>query len=190
MTTTGGGRRYRARMPMKKIVLTFGLISGALSIGMMLVNVAFIERIGFDRGLIVGYTAIVLSFLLVFFGIRSYREQSGGTVTFGRAFTVGILITLISCAFYVATWHFVYKRIAPGFLDQYAAHEIGKARASGATDQAIADMRQEMAEMKVKYDEDPLFRAALTLLEPLPVGLVITLISAAVLRRSAPPNPR
>jgi hypothetical protein len=172
---------------MKKIVLTFGIISGLLSSAMMNANVLFIDRIGFDRGLIVGYTVIVLSFLLVFFGIRSYREQSGGTVTFGRAFTVGILITLISCAFYVATWHFVYKKIAPEFLDQYAAHAIEKERASGATEQAIAGLRQEMADFKVRYDENPLFRAAVTLLEPLPVGLLVTIISAATLRRTRPP---
>src|SRR5262245_41206444 len=89
---------------MKKTVLTFGLISGVVSSLLMLLTVPFIDRIGFDRGVFVGYTAIVLSFLLVFFGIKSYRENvGGGEITFGRAFTVGILITLISCVFYVLT---------------------------------------------------------------------------------------
>jgi hypothetical protein len=177
-----GSRRYGSRMPIKKTVLTFGLISGVLSSVMMLATVPFMERIGFDRGVIVGYTAIVLSFLLVFFGIRSYREQSGGTLTFGRGFTVGILITLISCAFYVATWQVVYFKINPGFADQYAAYAIDRARASGATDPAIADLRQQMARFKVMLD-NPLYNAALTLIEPLPVGLLVTLVSAAVLRK-------
>ena len=101
---------------MKKTVLTFGLISGVVSSLLMLLTVPFIDRIGFDRGVFVGYTAIVLSFLLVFFGIRSYRENvGGGEITFGRAFTVGILITLISCAFYVLTWEVVYFKIMPDF---------------------------------------------------------------------------
>jgi hypothetical protein len=185
MTTPPGARRYLPRMPIKKTVLTFGLISGALSSAMMLVTVPFMERIGFDRGVILGYTAIVLSFLLVFFGIRSYREQSGGTITFGRAFTVGILITLISCAFYVATWQFIYFKVNPRFADQYAAYTIDKARASGATDQAIADLRRQMADFKVLLDQ-PLYNAALAVLEPLPVGLLVTLVSAAVLRKKQP----
>ena len=66
-------------MTMKKIVLTFGLLSGVLSSAMMLATMPFMDRIGFDRGAVIGYTAIVLSFLFVFFGIRAYREQSGGT---------------------------------------------------------------------------------------------------------------
>jgi hypothetical protein len=170
---------------MKKTVLTFGLISGVMSSLMMLVSVLFIDAIGFDRGIVVGYTAIVLSFLLVFFGIRSYREQSGGTLTFGRGFTVGILITLISCVFYVLTWQFVYFKLNRGFADQYAAYAIEKARAKGATDQAIADLRQQMADFKAMYDK-PLINAAFTFVEPFPVGLLITVVSAAVLRKQRP----
>src|SRR6266576_4463382 len=92
---------------MKKTVLTFGLISGALSSLMMVATVPFAHRIGFNKALIVGYTTIVLSFLLVFFGIRSYRDNaSNGQITFTEAFAVGISITLISCIFYVVTWEF------------------------------------------------------------------------------------
>jgi hypothetical protein len=167
---------------MKKTVLTFGIISGLLSSAMMLATVPFMERIGFDRGVVFGYTAIVLSFLLVFFGIRSYREQSGGSLTFGRGFTVGILITLISCVFYVLTWQFVYFKLNTGFADQYTAYAINKARSGGATDQAIADLRQQMADFKVMYDK-PLINAAFTFVEPFPVGLLVTVVSAAVLRK-------
>lgn len=50
--------------------------------------------------MVIGYTTIVLSFLLVFLGIRSYRENVGnGRITFGRAFGVDILITLVSFRF-------------------------------------------------------------------------------------------
>src|SRR5689334_9333143 len=83
---------------MKKTVLTFGLISGAVSSLMMVATVPFADRIGFDKGAVVGYTSIVLSFLLVFFGIRSYRDNAGnGQITFTKAFAVGITITVISC---------------------------------------------------------------------------------------------
>jgi len=62
---------------MKKTVLVFGLIAGVLMSVMMLITLPFIDRIGFDRGAVVGYTGMVLSFLLIFFGIRSYRENVG-----------------------------------------------------------------------------------------------------------------
>ena len=103
---------------MKKTILTFGLISGAISSLVMVVVVPFADRIGFDRGPVIGYTSIVLSFLLVFFGIRSYRDNVGnGQITFLKAFAVGISITLISCVCYVAVSYThldVYKRQGDG----------------------------------------------------------------------------
>src|SRR5262245_25803162 len=94
---------------MKKIVATFGLISGVILSVMMAGNILMVDRLGFAKSEIVGYTTIVLSFLLVYFGIRSYRDNvSFGVVSFGRAFTVGLLITLISCGCYVITWEILY----------------------------------------------------------------------------------
>ena len=110
---------------MKKTVLTFGLISGAISSLMMVATVPFVDRIGFDKGVVIGYTAIVLSFLLVFFGIRSYRDNAGnGQISFAKGFTVGILITLISCVCYVVTWEILYYHFLPGFVDKYSAYMI------------------------------------------------------------------
>src|SRR5947209_7556550 len=123
---------------MKKTILTFGLISGAVSSLMMIATIPFLHNIGFDKGLVVGYTSIVLSFLLVYFGIRSYRDNAGaGRITFTKGFAVGICITLISCVFYVATWEILYYNFLPGFWDKYGAHMIEKAKASGASDVAI-----------------------------------------------------
>ena len=82
---------------MKKIVLTFGLISGALLSAMMVAMIPFIDQIGMDHGMVIGYTTMVLAFLLVFFGIRSYRETVGdGPISFGRALSVGLLIMAIA----------------------------------------------------------------------------------------------
>jgi uncharacterized protein DUF4199 len=168
---------------MKKTVLTFGLISGAVSSVMMLSMLPLMDKIGFDKGEIVGYTTIVLSFLLVFFGIRSYRESvGGGTITFGRAFGVGILITLISCLCYVVTWEIIYFKLMPGFAEKYMNYMIEQVRASGASQQVIDAKLQEMQGFKAMYD-NPLINAAITFMEPFPIGLIITLISAAVLRR-------
>ena len=108
---------------MKKTVLTFGLISGVLSSLMMVATVPFVKMTAVTRqGYLIGYTAIVLSFLLVYFGIRSYRDNvGGGQITFGKAFTIGILITLISCAFYVVTWRYLLINFLPGFMDALTA---------------------------------------------------------------------
>lgn len=169
---------------MKRTVLIFGLISGAISSAMMFLTLPLINRgtINFDNGEVVGYTAILLSFLLVFFGIRSYRDNTGGSITFGRAFAVGILITLISCVFYVVSWEIIYFRFMPDFGDKYAAHAIAKMREKGASDAAIAETKKDMDRMKVMLN-NPLTNAAMTFIEPFPVGLVVTLVSAGILRR-------
>ena len=170
---------------MKKTVLTFGLISGVMSSLMMTATVPFIDTLGFDRGLILGYTAIVLSFLLVFFGIRSYRDNVGdGRITFGRGFTVGILITLISCVFYVATWEVIYFKVMPDFGEKYANAMVTHAKAAGASQEAIDAKVKEGQALKAMLDK-PLINAAMTFTEPFPVGLLITLISAAALRKKA-----
>src|ERR1700744_1361867 len=127
----GWGRIPIHRRLMKKTVLIFGVISGVLSSAMMLATVPFIR--GGHAGYTLGYTTIVLSFLLVYFGIRSYRDNvGGGQITFGKGFTIGILITLISCVFYVVTWEVVYFNFLHGMMDGYFAHAIDKAKASGA----------------------------------------------------------
>lgn len=168
---------------MKKIVLTFGLISGLVCAALMTVNTVLANRIGFDRALFVGYTVIVLSFLLVFFGIRSYRENAGdGAISFGRGFTVGILITLITCVFYVASWEIISSNFMPHFMDNYSAHLEEKARASGLSQAALAAQLQEIEREKALY-ANPFYNAAMTFMEPFPVGLAMTLLSAAVLRK-------
>ena len=173
---------------MRKTVLVFGLLSGAVSSAMMLLTVPFMDRLGFGtRSVVVGYTGIVASFLLVYFGIRSYRDRvAGGSLTFGRAFTVGILISLLSSACYVATWELVYFKLKPDFLDQYSAYAVESARQSGATEHEIAATARRMEEFKTMY-QNPLANIAFTFIEPFPIGLVVTLISAAVLRRTRQP---
>jgi hypothetical protein len=168
---------------MRKIVLTFGLIAGAILSVMMLITLPFQERIGFDKGAIIGYTTMVLAFLMVFFGVRSYRDNvAGGSVTFGRAFAVGLLITIVASVCYVATWQLIYYRLTPDFGDKYAAYAIEKAKKSGATDAQIAEKTKEMAQFSQMYKK-PLVNIALTFLEPLPVGILFTLITAVALSR-------
>jgi hypothetical protein len=121
----------------------------------------------------------------VFFGIRSYRENVGdGRITFGRGFAVGILITVISCVFYVATWEVIYFKVIPDFGDKYADYMVTQAKAAGASPEAIDAKVKEGKALKTMLDK-PLINAAMTFTEPFPIGLLVTLISAAALRKRA-----
>ena len=168
---------------MKRVVLTFGLLAGLVLSVMMVTNIAFVDRIGFDRAEVIGYTTMVLAFLMVFFGIRSYRDNIyGGTITFGRAVGIGLLITLVASACYVITWEVIYYWFAPDFVDRYGAYMLEQAKNEGATETELATRAAELARFREMY-RNPLISAALTFIEVFPVGLVITLLSAAILRR-------
>src|SRR6266571_7461645 len=146
---------------MKKTVLTFGLISGAVISVLMLLTIPFHDAIGFEiGGLIVGYTTMVLAFLLIYFGVRSYRDNiGGGTVRFGRAFAVGALIAVVGSLCYVATWEVVYFKFAPDYLTKYQARMLEKARAEGASEETISRKKAEMDKLAVMY-KNPAINAA------------------------------
>ena len=168
---------------MKKTVLTFGLISGAIISALMLATVPFMHQLAMTRAMVIGYTTMVLAFLLVFFGIRSYRENVGdGRISFGRALAVGLLIMLITCACYVITWEIVYFNFMPDFADKYAAFVMEDMRAHGASAAEMAQKLEELKHFKVLYS-NIFFNVGMTFLEPLPVGVVMTFISALILRR-------
>jgi len=168
---------------MKKTVLTFGFLSGAVSAAMMFATMPFVEQIGFDRMLVVGYTTIVISFLFVYFGMRSYRDNVlGGTMTFGKGFNAGILITLISCVCYVAAWLVIYYTVMPDFGERYGAYLLADLQAKGASQAEVDALVKSSADMNAML-ANPFINAALTFTEPFPVGLLITLISAAILRK-------
>ena len=170
---------------MKRIVIRYGLASGAILLAMaaVMLPLCLNGTIGFDQGELVGYSAMVLAFLMVFFGIRSYRDNvADGTIGFGKAFRVGILITLVTCAVYVIAWEIAYFNFFPDFLDTYSTHMLAKMRAAGESEAAIQKATDQMAFM-AKYYDNILFNSAITFLEVFPVGLIVTLVSAAILRR-------
>ena len=168
---------------MKKTVLTFGLIAGGILSVMMLLTLPFHETIGFDRLEIIGYATMVGAFLLIYFGVRSYRDRvAGGWLSFGRAFKVGALIALIASSCYVATWQVIYHTVGDRFMEQYQAHALEQERASGATAAELEKRRTDMERFAALY-RNPAINVAITFLEPLPIGLLFALVSAALLRR-------
>jgi hypothetical protein len=171
---------------MKKTVLTFGLIAGVIISVLMDGSVLLSDKIGSGHSLILGYANMVASFLLVYFGIRSYRDNTlAGRISFGRAFACGILITLVTTIFYVATWEIIYFNFIPHFMDGYFAAQIHKVQSAGL-DPATTAARVAAIQHSQQLYQNPFVNMAYTFMEPLPVGLIITLISAAILRRKAP----
>jgi hypothetical protein len=170
----------------KKTVLIFGLISGLLMSVLMGGSLLLADKIGSGHSMVLGYTIMFASFLLIYFGIRSYRDNDlAGQISFGRAFTCGILITLITTVCYVAMWEVLYFNFMPHFMDSYFAAQIHKVQSSGLDSVTIAAQVAAIQRSAQLY-QNPFVNMAYTLMEPLPVGLLITLISAALLRRRAP----
>jgi hypothetical protein len=171
---------------MKKTVLTFGLIAGVIMSVLMDGNVLLADKIGSGHSLLLGYTILVASFLLIYFGIRSYRDNAlAGQISFGRAFACGILITLITTVCYVVTWEIIYFNFIPHFMDSYWAAQIHKVQSSALDPATIATKVAEIQHSQQLY-QNPFVNMAYTFMEPLPIGLIITLVSAAILRRKAP----
>lgn len=169
---------------MKKTIFIFGLISGVLASLLMLAMLPFFKDFEHgNKGMILGYTAIVLVALLVFFGIRSYRDNyAGGEISFGRGVAIGIGISLISCVLYVASWEVIYFHFMHGSMANYFARLIAKAQASGGSAQEIQAKVAAIRHSQQLY-ENPVINSLWTFIEPFPVDVAITLISAAILRR-------
>ena len=168
---------------MKKTVLTFGLISGALAILTMLGTIPFIRSMEHGKADFLGYTSMVLSALLVFFGIRSFRENSGsGRISFGRGLAVGGLITLVSWACFAVAFQIVYFKVVPDFGDKFSACMVDRARTSGGSQQKIDEAARQAGTLKDLWD-NPLTNAALTFATTVPIGLAAAAISAAILRK-------
>lgn len=155
-----------------------GLIAGAILSALMMSTLPWIEAIGFDNGAIVGYTGMVLAFLMVFFGVRAYRDgQPDGRVRFFPAFGVGMAIVGIGTVCYALTWQLVQRLWLPDFAQRYAAHAVEQARQAGASPEHLEALTRDLAEFARMY-ENPLVNFGFSLLEPLPVGLAYALGSA------------
>jgi uncharacterized protein DUF4199 len=168
---------------MKKDVWKYGLLSGLALAIPMAITVPFEHHIGARWGMVVGYTIMVLSFLIIFVGVKHYRDtERGGFITFGRAFAVGTMMMLISCVCYVAMWEVMTATVEKNFAHDYAAGMVKRAQNSGLQGAALEARIAAAHQFEIMYS-NPLYRMAMTLLEPLPVGIVMALVTAGILRR-------
>lgn len=173
---------------MKKVVLIFGVISGLILavFGYLLMYLCGNDTISMDRGMLIGYTSMAVALSMIFFGIKSYRDNySRGTITFWKGLQVGLLITLLASFFYFAG-ALVYSQTHPDLVDKmmskYVTTEKEKMEQRGAPQKEIDDTIASMTAM-IKAMENPFLFYAICLMEMAPVGIIISLFSAAVLRK-------
>jgi hypothetical protein len=171
---------------MKKTVIVYGLIAGVIVSAFMATSMAICYKnpaiiIG-NTGMIVGYLAMLIGFSMIFVAIKNYRDKyNNGFISFGRAFKIGFLISLIASTIYVLVWGIEFNFFMPDFMERYIGHIEQQARTSANS----AELQREAAEM-AKYKDmykNPVFFALFTYAEILPVGLLVTLVSALILRR-------
>jgi Protein of unknown function (DUF4199) len=169
---------------MKKIVIVTGLIAGAVVASMFLITMGLYHSNGnFEGGMLLGYASMLLAFSLIFVAIIRYRDKyNSGVVSFGKAFRIGLYITLIASTIYVATWLVNYYVFIPDFAEKYAAAAIDKLKAAGASAAEIASTTKQMDSFKEMY-KNPVMVILLTYVEILPVGLLVSLVAALILRR-------
>ncbi len=169
---------------MKKNVLVFGTIGGLIVAAMMFYSTGKYCATGdFEGGMIYGYTAMILAFSMIFVAVKNFRDKyNNGVLNFGKAFKIGFYITLIASTIYVISWLINYYCFIPDFMDKYSMHMIAKVKASGVSAAEVSKEITSMDKMKEMY-KNPLFVILFTYLEILPVGLVVALISAGILKR-------
>lgn len=138
-----------------------------------------------EFGEILGYASMILALSSVFFGVKAYRDkQRNGIISFKDAFLNGLIIVVIASAIYVIGWMFYYPNFMPDFADQYQSQEITKIEASGLPQEQIEEKIHSL-KTQMEYYKNPFVMAGVTFMEIFPVGLVIALICAFILKKKA-----
>lgn len=180
---------------MKRTVLVFGLIAGVIVsvfMGTTMIIVSRSDHHSFGiSSMLIGYTGMLIAFAFVFVGIKSYRDKYlSGTITYGRGLVTGLLIAFIASTMYVGMWAFVYNNFFPDYMDRYTEQMIASVDTTGKSSEQVVQMKTEVvqhaADMKASY-ESPVGFALWTYLEIFPVGILVALVSAAILRRKPQP---
>ena len=169
---------------MKKIIITYGVVAG-LIVALMLAYSAYFcySDPDFKPNAIFGFGTMLVAFAFIFFGIKNFRDKHNhGFISFGKAFKIGFFIALIASTFYVLTWLIEYYTFYPDFMDKYAASTLKQAHENGSTASEIAATTIQINNYKEWY-KNPMLVILLTYMEIFPMGLVVSAISALILKK-------
>ena len=169
---------------MKKTILKYGAITGIITTGMMIISTTMHnQNPDFKGSEIIGFTGMFIAFIFIFIGIKSFRDkQNNGVISFGTGFKIGLLISLIASTMYVLTWMIECHFFFPDFMEKFAAQAIKEAQSSGLSAAEIAATQEEMNKY-IEWYKNPMLLMALTYMEILPIGFIITLLSALILKK-------
>lgn len=169
---------------MGRIIAVYGAIAGVIVAIGMFINMNFIASHG-AMGMVAGYLSMLVALIFVFVGVKRYRDVDlGGVIGFWKALGVGLGIGLVASVFYILGWELYMWQTGGTYLTDYIARTVEDMRAAGTPAAEIAKFSADMGAMAERY-KNPLFRMALTLTEILPVALLVSIVSAALLRRSS-----
>lgn len=174
---------------MKKNSLVFGTIAGVIisvfmGISMAMMSCGSTDSDGGTTSMIIGFSAMAVAFSFIFVGIKNYRDkQNAGTITFGKGFLLGFMISLIASTLYVITWGVEFHFFMPDFIDKYSAMQVKQLQESGLSGTALDAAIKDIDSTNYNYKNNIFFFAMYTYMEILPVGIIITLISALILKR-------
>jgi hypothetical protein len=167
-----------------KYALIYGAIAGAIVVSIISASIA-LGAPTHNISVLVGYLIMLAALSLIFVGVKRYRDvECGGVIRFGRAFGLGLGMSLVAAIVYTAGWETFEAVSDVDFIGGYARDMIDGMRADGATQAAIEAQLAELKEMTAMYN-DPVKRIPMIFIEIFPVGLLVSLVSAAILR-----NPR
>lgn len=168
---------------MARIIIIHGLVAGLIIIAGVIgaIVVSGDEPHG---NVWLGYLIMLLGMSAVFMGVKQHRDRhNGGVIKFLPALGVGLGIALFASLAYVVVWEVYLAATDYAFMDQYIAATLEARRAEGLSGQAYRDLEAQMREMAVAY-QSPLFRLPMTFVEIFPVGLLVSIVSAVLLRNS------
>lgn len=171
---------------MKKIIITYGLIAGAIVTAFMAYGVYRMSKNpDYEGSMILGYTGMLVAFSFVFIGIKKFRDkQNDGLITFGKALKIGMLISLIASTIYVGVWLIEYYCLYPDFMDKYTEAMLKNMDKTTMTAVEIKAKTEEMMMYKEMY-KNPFWVIVMTYAEILiPIGLLVPIISALILKRN------
>lgn len=169
---------------MKKLIWTYGLIGGFISIiGYMFTINSEMDAKAMTYGMIYGFASMIVAFSLMFIAIKAYRDKkNGGTISFGKAFLMGLYMALITSTIYVLVWLFMLYNFHPDFAEKYTQFQMEQMKAAGATAEKLNAFATESQAFIESY-KNPVVVVLYTYMEILPIGLAVALIAALILKR-------
>jgi hypothetical protein len=169
---------------MLRLVMLYGIVAGLIVCTHLVWVIVSPPADLMETGAVYGYLTMIVALTAVFLGIKRYRDKVlGGVIRFGQALLVGLGISLVASIVYVFGWELCLGLSGSDFGSVYAQAMVEAARQKGVSAAELQEVITD-AEAFAKNYANPLYRMPLTFVEIFPVGVLISLISAAVLRNS------